>query len=112
MGYYTLYRIRIINEYSPKENLEELKGYIEKISGYTFDMSGSVIYSEKIKWYSSKYHMNLVSLFFPEYEIQLKGKGEEGEVWEVIFKMGNIILMIIQSFMMMNLNLMMRKKYL
>ena len=88
MGYYTLFRIRIINKYNTKENLEELKGYIEKISGYTFDISGSVIYSNEIKWYSSKYHMKLVSQFFPEYEIQLKGKGEEGEVWEVIFKDG------------------------
>ena len=86
MGYYTLHKIRILNEYNTKENLEELKEYIEKISGYTFEIYGLIIYSNKIKWYASKHHMNLVAQFFPKYEIQLKGKGEDGEVWEIIYK--------------------------
>ena len=89
MGYYTVHRIRIINEYNIEENLEELKEYIEKISGYSFDISGSVIYDDGSKWYNYNDNMRAVSKFFPGYEIQVKGKGEEGEVWEIIFKDGN-----------------------
>ena len=88
MGYYTYHRIRIINEYNTKENLEELKEYIEKISGYYFDISGSVIYDDAHKWYNCQNNMKAVSQFFPKYEIQVKGKGEEGEIWEIIFKDG------------------------
>ena len=43
MGYYTLHRIRIINQYNTEENLEILLDYIEKISGYSFHISDSVI---------------------------------------------------------------------
>ena len=89
MGYYTKHRIRIINEYNTEENLEELKKIIEKISGYTFYLSDGVIYDDEHKWYECKSNMVAVSIFFPDYEIQVKGKGEEGEVWESIFKDGD-----------------------
>ena len=89
MGYYTKHRIRIINEYNTEENLEELKEYIEKISGYSFDISGEVIYDDGIKWYECKNNMCAVSRFLPDYEIQVKGKGENGEVWEIICKDGD-----------------------
>ena len=89
MGYYTKHRIRIINEYNTEENLEELKEFIEKISGYSFYMSEGVIYDEGIKWYECKNNMAAVSRFLPDYKIQVKGKGEEGEVWESIFQDGD-----------------------
>ncbi len=89
MGYYTKHRIRIINEYNTEENLEELKDYIEKISGYSFSLSGGVIYDDGIKWYDCKDNMHAVSRFLPDYEIQVKGKGENGEVWEIICKDGD-----------------------
>ena len=34
MGYYTMHRIKIINEYNTKENLEKLVELIEKVSEY------------------------------------------------------------------------------
>ena len=86
MGYYTYHRIRILNEYNTKENLEKLKEYIEKLSGYSFEISGSVIYGGSIKWYECRYQMEMISQFFPEYEIQVKGKGEDGVIWEIIYK--------------------------
>ena len=88
MGYYTYHRIRIINEYNTEENLEELKEYIEKISGYHFNISESVIYDNGYKWYECENNMIAVSKFLPDFEIQVKGKGEEGEIWEIIFKDG------------------------
>ena len=89
MGYITYHRIRIINEYNTTENLEELKEYIEKISGYYLHIDGSVIYDNGYKWYECENNMIAVSKFFPDYEIQVKGKGEEGEIWECIFHDGD-----------------------
>ena len=95
MGYYTLHRIRIINEYNTKKNLEKLNEYIKKISGYSFYISGSVLkdysneeYDEGSKWYDCEKNMKAVSRFFPGFEIQVRGKGEEGEIWEMTFKDG------------------------
>ena len=89
MGYITYHRIRILNEYNTEENLEELKEYIEKISGYSFNISESIIYDDGYKWYECKNNMIAVSKFLPDFEIQVKGKGEEGEIWEIIFKDGD-----------------------
>ena len=96
MGYYTLHRIRIINQYNTEENLKILLDYIEKISGYSFHISDSVIkdysdeeFDEGHKWYDCQDNMEAVSKFFPQFEIQVKGKGECGEIWEMIFKNGN-----------------------
>ena len=61
----------------------------EKISGYSFDISGSAIYDDGYKWYECKNNMEAVSKFLPDYKIQVKGKGEEGEIWEIIFKDGD-----------------------
>ena len=95
MGYYTLHRIRIINKYNTKKNFEILGEYIRKISGYIFHIYGSVLkdYSDKEsdegnKWYDYEDDMKEVSRLFPHFEIQLKGKGEEGEICEKIYKDG------------------------
>ena len=95
MGYYTLHRIRIINEYNKEKNLEKLREYIQKISGISFYMFGSILkdYSneecdEGTKWYEYEHDMIAVSKFLPGFEIQVKGKGEEGEIWERIYKDG------------------------
>ena len=61
----------------------------------TFYISGSVLkdysneeYDEGSKWYEYENDMREVSRHFPDFEIQVKGKGEEGEIWERIFKDG------------------------
>ena len=76
--------------------MEILLDYIEKISGYSFHIFDSVIkdyydeeYDEGHKWYDCQDNMEAVSKFFPQFEIQVKGKGECGEIWEMIFKNGN-----------------------
>ena len=90
MGYYTKHRIRIINEYNTEENLIKLKELIEKISGYTFHISGEVITDyDGYKWYECENNMEAVSRFLPEFEIQVRGKGEEGEIWEKVFQDGS-----------------------
>ena len=33
--------------------------------------------------------MEAVSRFLPNFEIQVRGKGERGEIWEKIFENGN-----------------------
>ena len=89
MGYYTLHKIKIVNkDYNTRENLNKLLDVIEKISGYTFYITGSTIADFKnieedwgTKWYECRHDMEGASRFLPELEIQIKGKGEEGEVW-------------------------------
>ncbi len=81
----------------------------EKISGYSFDISGSAIYDDGYKWYECKNNMEAVSKFLPDDKIQVKGKGEEGEIWEIIFKDGDYHYNKNTSFLIMNLIL--RKKY-
>ena len=95
MGYYTLHRIRIINKFNTKKNLEKLQEYLNKMRASTFYISGSVLkdysneeYDEGSKWYEYENDMREVSRHFPDFEIQVKGKGEEGEIWERIFKDG------------------------
>ena len=95
MGYYTLHRIRIINEYNTQENLEELKDIIEKISEYSFHLNDGVItdYLDEEKdmgrkWYDCNKDMRAVSRFVPDFLIQVKGKGEEDEIWEFTFQNG------------------------
>ena len=93
MGYYTIHKIKIINQYNTKENLEKLLDIIKKISGYgCFDIIGSTITDARNdghKWYECIHDMEAVSRFLPEFEIRVKGKGEEGETWEYEFKNGD-----------------------
>ena len=94
MGYYTLHKISIINEYNTERNLEILSNKILEISGYGFGIVGSVIYDSSYnsgygsKWYNCRADMRLVSEELPELEIRVVGKGEEGEVWEYIYENG------------------------
>ena len=95
MGYYTLHKIRIVNEYNTRNNLIKLLDVIEKISGYTFNIIGSTIADFKdsdeyeIKWYECRHDLEGASRFFPEFEIQVKAKGEDGKVWEATYKDGD-----------------------
>ena len=58
MGYYTLHRIRIINEYNTKNNLEIIRKTIKNFSRYEFNIIGSTICDDSwnegygAKWYS------------------------------------------------------------
>ena len=94
MGYYTRHRIKIVNEYNSKENLELLKEYIEKISGYSFYIVDLVIVDYSIhdnggiKWYNCEENMCSVSKFFPEFKIEVKGKGEDGNLWASLYQNG------------------------
>ena len=94
MGYYTLHKIRIINEYNTKKNLIILLKKIDEISGYGFEIVGSTIFDSNSnggsgsKWYHCRGDMIKVSEELPELEIQVIGKDEEGEIWEYIYKNG------------------------
>ena len=96
MGYYTLHRIKIINEYNSKENLEKLEEIMEKITEYTFYLSDDDLvltdYNEDnrigTKWYECEKEMRAVSRFLPEFLIQVKGKGQNGEIWIFQFQDG------------------------
>ena len=93
MGYYTIHRIKIINRYNTRENLNRLAEVIDEISGYCFTIVGSVITDSceyGSKWYNCEKEMLQVSLILPKYKIKIKGKGEEGEIWERIYKNGLI----------------------
>ena len=95
MGYYTIHKIRIVNEYNTRNNLNKLLDVIEKISGYTFYIIGSTIADFNnsngfgTKWYECRHDLEGASRFFPEFEIQVKSKGEDGKVWEATYKDGN-----------------------
>ena len=94
MGYYTRHIIRIINEYDSKRNLGILLKKIKEISNYDFSIVGNKITdiywndSCGSKWYGCRSDMRAVSRDLPELVIQVKGKGEEGEVWEYIYENG------------------------
>ena len=93
MGYYTKHRIRIINEYNTEENLDKLLDLIEKVSEYNgfFEIIDSVITDgdDGTKWYDCQKDMRVVSRFVPEFLIQVKGKGEQGETWQYTFQDGD-----------------------
>ena len=89
-----LIRLRIINEYNSKRNLAILLKKIKEISDYDFAIVGDKITDitwntpSGAKWYSCRNDMRVVSRVLPELVIQVKGKGEEGEVWEYIYENG------------------------
>ena len=96
MGYYTKHRIRIINEHNTEENLEKLVKYLCQISGYFFYIYGSEIRSYTdddndygIKWYNCKQDMEHVSRYLPDLEIEVKGKGEDDVIWEMVVQDGD-----------------------
>ena len=96
MGYYTLHKIRIINQYNTKKNLEALVEKIHEIADYYFLIVGNVIVDTNCnggcgsKWYDCRSDMITISEELPELEIQVNGKGEdEGDIWEYIYKNGN-----------------------
>ena len=96
MGYYTLHKIRIINQYNTKQNLIKLLEKIEEISGYGFIIVGSTIVDTNYncesgsKWYDCRDDMIKISEELPELEIKVNGKGEdEGDIWEYIYEDGN-----------------------
>ena len=109
MGYYTLHRIRIINEYNTKNNLEKLKEHIQKISGYNFYLSGSVLkdyhnkeFDDGTKWYQCENNMKAVSRYVPDFEIQVREKEKKEKFGKWFLKMGSlIIMMILLSFLIL-----------
>ena len=98
MGYYTKHKIRIINEYNTKKNLKVLLNRLISMTNYNFIITGSTIHDIHsglndgigCKWYSCLRDMELISLVFPELKIQIKGWGEDGEIWERIYHNGCI----------------------
>lgn len=91
MGYYTQYKLRILeaeaNSYPP--NL--IKDFIEK-SKYGADAAltenGST--HEECKWYEHEEEMIDLSKQYPNLVFELHGKGEDGEQWKKYFKDGKI----------------------
>ena len=98
MGYFTKHKIRIINEYNTKRNLKLLLKRLIEITNYTFIISGNTIhdihsclnFGNGCKWYDCRRDMELISMEFPQFEIQIKGLGEEGEIWEEIYHNGDV----------------------
>ena len=95
MGYYTLHKIRIINQYNTKKNLDILLEKISEIANYDFIIVGNVIIDTNYnggcgsKWYDFRRDMFKISEELPELEIKVNGKGEdEGDIWEYIYKDG------------------------
>ena len=95
MGYYTLHKIRIINAYNTKKNLLLLLEKIKEVSGYIYEIVGTVIFDSSwdsglgSKWYNCRSDMAIISQKLPELKIQVKGKGEDGKMWEYIYENGN-----------------------
>ena len=95
MGYYTLHKIRIINQYNTKKNLDILLEKISEIANYDFIIVGNVIIDTNYndgygsKWYDFRRDMFKISEELPELEIKVNGKGEdEGDIREYIYKDG------------------------
>ncbi len=92
MSYFTIHKIKIINQYNTKKNVKTLLDIIKKISGYDgFDIIGSTITDIRYnghKWYECEHDMKAATRFLPGYEIRVKGKGDNGETWEYQFKNG------------------------
>ena len=88
MGYYTIHVIRIINKYNTESNLEKLWEALINISGYTFRKYGSALRDTNqfgSKWYECESDMTKISKLFPKFEIEIQGKGEEGDEWKLIY---------------------------
>ena len=94
MGYYTRHIIRIINQYNTRRNLKILLKKISEISNYDFIIVGSKICDDNYnggygaKWYGVRFDMMKVSNLLPDLRIQVKGKGEDGEMWQLIYENG------------------------
>ena len=86
MGYYTDYKVRIIDngsELVPDPNWDERLH--EWSQGYWFD-EGTL---SDAKWYFHEENMEDLSKAFPEFAFKVYGKGEdEGDLWIKYFKNG------------------------
>ena len=96
MGYYTLHAIRIINNYNTVKNLKNLLWVLERLSKYYLGIIGKVItdyfyHDYGTKWYGINNDMIIASRMFPKFKSQVKGKGEDGIMWERIYKDGELI---------------------
>ena len=95
MGYYTKYAIRIKNKYNTESNLKKLCRFIKLVSGYTFDLEGSILidsYCGIIYWndFDREKDMIIISKLLPKLEIEICGKGENpGDVWCYLYRNGN-----------------------
>ena len=92
MGYYTHYAIRIKNKYNTKSNLKKLSRVIELVSGYSFEIKGSILfdsYDGGAKWYHREKDLIIISKLLPKLKIEICGKGEdEGDEWCYLYKNG------------------------
>ena len=88
MGYYTDYKITIINKYNTRKYLNKLLYVVNQISKYDFEIRNFAIINI-CKWYEHKKDMKEISRILPKLKIKIKGKGEEeGDKWEKIYQNG------------------------
>lgn len=79
MGYYTEYKLEIING----DESVDYKKEIGEISGY------ENVESDPIKWYDNVRDMKTLSNKYPDVLFKLNGNGEEnGDIWVSYFKNG------------------------
>ena len=96
MGYYTLHKIRIINNrYNNLRNLERLLKVIEEVSKYEYRIeSESYIIDDEYndghgsKWYSFDEDIYIISKKLPKLKILVEALEENGTTWEIIMKNG------------------------
>ena len=88
MGYYTDYKITIINKYKTRKYLNKLLYVVNQITNYNFQIENFAIINN-CKWYEHNKDMRTISSILPKLKIKIEGKGEEeGDEWIKIFQNG------------------------
>lgn len=100
MGYYTDYKIEIIDPEtkkpttSPDFTYTDIRGFLKERSGYTFyeynyDNLKELGPSDAVKWYDYNVDMIELSIKYPQVVFVLKGLGEEyPDIWKAFYKNG------------------------
>ena len=97
MGYYTDYKLRVIDPDTMERVRtgvsEEIEGHLSEISGYGYVddnmFCGGEIFG--VKWYEYRRDMKAASLKFPDVILVLEGVGEEtGDHWREYWKNGYV----------------------
>jgi len=85
MGYYTCYRLEII-EGNPEGVIEALRDHSEEANRALTDEGDT---EQEAKWYESDEDMKWLSTTYPEHLFMLEGEGEEsGDLWRQYWRNG------------------------
>jgi len=93
MGYYTTYRLTVLNENNEKVDVSEVDAFKEKelCGGYCLSVENLVDDPDSMQWYDHDGDMIAYSKKYPNFTFVLDGDGEKpGDNWRSFYRNGYI----------------------